>query len=192
MLINCNTDVCYNLRKYNNNVPAPIARNDFQALLENYRKQQKGKNKKPLLTLVNLKRDSSRSTFIAQIKILGNPIVFECSPQKIVLNNQLLNEFSKKAICMLAYIAMIDITKDKNQIFSQKFDPETNKTIFNLGMEGSPITIKKTASEVSLDLDLLTSLNVKDAHLIGFNLAYEQMLAEKKEILLLEESMLKK
>jgi len=119
---------------------------------------------------------------ILKVQVIGKASIFECTPQEVASNDQLLEGFSKKDIRTITYFATQEIKKPKYKILIQEFRESLNKMIFKLSAPSSAEPIEKTAEQISLDKDLISKLNAEDAHLVGYTTAAEQASREKEEM----------
>jgi hypothetical protein len=101
------------------------------------------------------------------VQVCGKNAIFKVSPQEILLDDRLLEGFSKQDIRNITYLACAD-TKPKSKIILQEFCERLNKIVFGVRTQGKEDLIKKTAAEISLDKDLLKNLSPEDAHMIGY------------------------
>lgn len=72
------------------------------------------------------------------------------------------------------------IHQPKARIVIQNFCDESNKTFFGIKRFGEDTIEFFTASEISLDKDLLNSLHPQAAHLIGYAMANDKALEDQE------------
>jgi len=113
------------------------------------------------------------------IQIIGKSTVIECTPQEIVLNDEMLVGFSKKDIRDITYFACKAERNPKNKIVIQEFCEKLNKMLFKLKPINNDEVIVKTANQISLDKKLINSLSVEDVQSISYMAGYEHALNEK-------------
>lgn len=153
----------------------------FNWVLKKYQELQQHTHQSDAFRIAEVKHNKADECII-KIQLIGKSTIFECTPNEIVANDQILEGFSKKDIRTLTYFATQEIKKPKHKILVQEFCETLNKIKFKLGMRDSKKPIEKTAEQISLDKELLNNLNAADAHLIGYTTAIEQMVREGDEM----------
>jgi hypothetical protein len=152
----------------------------FGWLLKKYHELQQQIQKQDAFRIVEIKHNKTNECII-KVQIIGKATIFDCTPQEIAANDQLIEGFSKKDIRTITYFATQEIKKPKYKILLQEFREGLGKIIFKLGMRGSAEPVEKTAEQITLDKEFLNKLTQEDAHLVGYTTATEQMLREKEE-----------
>jgi len=159
----------------------------FNKIIKKYHELHIQTQKQDLFRIVNIKT-TKKGEYSLQVQLINKATFFECTPQEIVTNDQLLEGFSKKDIRTITYYAAQDTNKPKYKILIHEFREGLNKVVFKLGKDNSEESIEKTAEQISLDQNLINQLNCTDAHLIGYTTASEFMLKEKAEMERLKEA----
>ena len=125
-----------------------------------------------IFRIVEMRQSScSRNTLIVQI--IGKSTIVECTPEEIVANDKMLEGFSKKDIRSITYLACKKNEKPKYKIIMQEFSDVFNKVLFKVKNVDSDEVILKSASQISLDKNLLNSLSQEDACSISYVAGYE-------------------
>lgn len=112
------------------------------------------------------------------IQLIGKNVTFKIFPEDILADDSMTELFSKKDIRNLTYLACENLKEPKQLIVGQKFKRKANKFFFKLKHGKTGEEIEKSAEEISVDEDLINSMHPRDAHVIGFVTANEQI---KKE-----------
>jgi hypothetical protein len=131
--------------------------------------------------LVDIMQDKS-ANYVLRIQVTGKSSFFTCSPREVMVNDHLMEGFSKKDIRTIAHYAAQTEKKPKYRIVIQEFCEKLNRMIFRLIGQGLSDQIEKTAQEISLDNQLIQQLNPEDAHLVGYTTASEHFIKEKEEM----------
>jgi len=120
---------------------------------------------------------------ILKIQVVGKAASFNCRPEEIVENDQLIEGFSRKDVREITRLATEKFKKPtpNYRIRIQDFSLALNKAIFKLSKSEKDKLLEKTAKEISDDTNLLDELNPKDAHRIGYITAKEELLQDKEE-----------
>ena|SRR3990167_3522272 len=113
------------------------------------------------------------------IQVIGKSTIIECSPQEIVAEDRLLEGFSKKDVRTITFLACDQIKKPKYKIIMQECCGVFNKILFKLKKFDGKEIVSKTADQISLDKNLLSSLSREDACSICYTAGYEQSSVEK-------------
>jgi hypothetical protein len=112
------------------------------------------------------------------VQFVGKAIVMEYTPQDIVDNDHMLEGFSKKDIRFIAYLACEQSKKPRYKIVMQEFCNTFNRMLFKLKKYDSNEMISKTASQISLDKNLINNLSQEDVCSISYIAGYEQSFME--------------
>lgn len=89
--------------------------------------------------------------------------------------------FSPRDIRNLTYLGYLGMNAPKYKILAQQLSENCDQTIFALHKKGDKKHSVVTAHDISSNEDILKSLNQKEAYMIGFAAATEQMMAEKQQ-----------
>jgi len=116
------------------------------------------------------KRPSGQHTMVVQI--IGKSSVIECSPQEIVMNDRLLEGFSKKDVRAITYLACEQVKKPKYKIVMQEFY-ESGGIVFKLQEKKSEDFVVKTANQIVMDKEILNNLSIEDVNSISYIAGYE-------------------
>lgn len=122
------------------------------------------------------------NNYVATIQVIGKGQVFTMKPEEILANDDLTNLFSQMDIRMLTYLGYLGINSPKYKILAQRLYQNDEKILFAIAERGKRDHLVKTAEEISLDEKMLNQLDQKDAHLVGYTCATEQILGEKLQM----------
>lgn len=127
---------------------------------------------------------SGKYKIIAQI--IGKSTLIECTPQELVVDNKMLEGFSKRDIRTITYFACEPAKKPKYKIVMQEFCGQLNKVLFKLKFQNQNEPIVKTATQITMDKDLINDLSCEDVQSISYIAGYEHSQArdpvlEKKD-----------
>lgn len=135
---------------------------------------------KPTYRIISIEQDK-RGTNQAVIQVIGKKASFKMKPEEILAKNSMTDQFSPRDIRTLTYLGYLGINGAKYQILAKKLSKNADKMLFALHQKDTNKIATKTADEISRDDDLLKNLNSRDAHMIGYARATEEMLFEEKE-----------
>lgn len=115
----------------------------------------------------------------AQIKLSGRHIV-EKNISDIVTDLPFLEEFDKKTIRTLTYLATVERMKPDYSIVVQKLGDEVDNYILEIKSKKTTQITKKSAFEVSKDRAMLQKFSPLDANRIGYLAGIQETVKEYK------------
>ncbi len=115
----------------------------------------------------------------AQIKLSGRHII-EKNISEIVTDLTFLEEFDKKTIRTLTYLATVEKMKPDYSIVVQKLGDEVDNFILEIRSKKTTQITKKTAYEVSKNKLLLQQFSPVDANRIGYLAGVQETVKEYK------------
>jgi hypothetical protein len=116
------------------------------------------------------------------IQVVGKSVFIEHTPQEIVLEDSLLEGFSKKDIRIITFYAYQAQTKPKYKILTRDLSDKLNRVLFKLKINSSTKTFVKTAGEITMDKDLLFGLSSEDVSSVSFVAGYELSAINRTEM----------
>lgn len=119
--------------------------------------------------------------YIVTVQIINKAVVFQTKPEEILANDRLVDQFSPRDVRALTYIGYLSMNNPKYKILAQRLCEQQDKVLFALRKKGDKKVIIKTADEILKEKDILHSLHAQDAQTIGYTIATENMLDEKKQ-----------
>jgi nucleoside-triphosphatase THEP1 len=119
--------------------------------------------------------------FSAEVQLIGRRQTFRMKPEEILANDSLTDSFSQHDIRTLTYLGYLSLNSPKYKILAQYLSENDSKLIFAIKERGKQKPIIKSANEISSDKKLLEGLQQKDAHMIGYTIATEQVISEKMQ-----------
>lgn len=139
--------------------------------LKKYRDQQQVQQN--IYRIVEVKLSSS-GQYKLNIQIIGKSTVVECTPEEIAADDRMLEGFSKKDIRAITYFACKQCKTPNYKIIMQEFCNSFNKILFKLKGHDSEEIILKTASQITLDKNIINGLSPEDICSISYAAGYEQ------------------
>ncbi|MFI4956527.1 MAG: hypothetical protein ACHQAX_04900 [Gammaproteobacteria bacterium] len=130
--------------------------------------------------LIEMRDEPKSGNTVFKIQLAGKSTVFEMQARDVAGDDVLLHGFSPKDIRIIIYFATKQTLSPLYHVESQAINNETGEMSFDLS-DGNQV-IRKTASEISLDKNLLRNLNILDAHTIGYQYASEHFFKERDQI----------
>lgn len=113
------------------------------------------------------------------VQVIGKATVIECTPEEIVLNDRMLEGFSKKDIRAITFFACEQHKKPKYKITAQEFSGDLDTMLFKLKKCDSDEVILKTAGQIALDKNLINNLPQEDVCSVSYAAGYEQSGCER-------------
>lgn len=117
---------------------------------------------------------------IARVQIVGKGHIFKAKPEEILSDDDMTCSFSQKDIRMLTYLGYLSVNSPKYKILAQRLSEQDNKILFAILKRGEKKPTIKTADQISSDNNIIQNLTQRDAQMIGYTLATEQILSEQK------------
>lgn len=136
---------------------------------------------KPSYRVASIEKNQ-HGDFEIVIQLIGKAITFRMKPEKILADDNMTDQFSPRDVRTLTYLGYLDINSPKYRILAQRLSEHDNRVRFAIHKKGDKKPQIKTASEISQDKEILKSIDQQDAHMIGYTVASERMLEEKREM----------
>jgi hypothetical protein len=130
--------------------------------------------------VLSIDRDEDDS-YTVEIQLINKNHTFRMRPEEILADDRMTDGFSQRDIRTLTYLGYLGINSPKYKILAQRLSGVDNKVVFAVKRRGSNKTMIKTANEIAMDEDFITGLPQKDAHLVGYTVATEQLLSESSQ-----------
>ena len=115
------------------------------------------------------------------VQIIGKNSVFKMKPEEILANDELTDLFSQRDIRTLTYLGYLDINKSKYSVLAKRLLEKDKKLVFAIKEKGNKKLLIKTAKEISLNPEMLSQMDQKDAHMVGYVSGTELMMTEEAE-----------
>lgn len=119
--------------------------------------------------------------YVATIQFLNKNLTFQITPEEILANDDMVDRFAPRDIRALTYLGYLSINSPKYKILAQRLSEKNDKVLFALQKKGQKQVVMKTADEILKEKEILRSLHAEDAHTIGYTVATESLLSEKKQ-----------
>ncbi len=144
-----------------------------------YLKKERKKNVyKPRYKLVNLNEENGLYTVV--IKLINRNIVFDTTPEEILANDYLVDQFSPRDIRTLTYLGYLGINSPKYKILAKKLS-ENEEVKFLLQKRGEKTIIVKTAEEINQETSIILNMDANDAKTVGYIMGSESVAEEKRQ-----------
>ena len=118
--------------------------------------------------------------YVATIQLINKNIVFQAKPEEILAKDDLVNQFSPCDVRTLTYLGYLSLNNPQYKILAQRLSTTNDKVLFALRKRGAKQVIIKSADEILKEKDILNNLGAEDSHVVGYTVASESMLEEKK------------
>lgn len=135
---------------------------------------------RPSLRIIEVEKNSYNN-FIVKVQLIHKCTVLKMKPEEILADDDLTEQFSPTDIRTLTYLGYLCVNSPKYTILAKRLSNNTDQMLFAIQKKGMKKPIIKTAPEISSDEDILTQLNQRDAHMIGFTTATEQSILEAQQ-----------
>lgn len=144
-----------------------------------YIKNNNGKSSyEPLYRLVEIREDEGE--YMVLIQVINKNLTFGAKPEEILANDALVDQFSPRDVRSLTYLGYLGVNSPKYKILAQKLS-KNDKTIFVLKKKGEKEVVLKTADQIIQETGLILSMHPQDAKVIGYTVAAESGVEEKKQ-----------
>jgi hypothetical protein len=140
-------------------------------LLKNYSEYRK--LSADIYRIAEIKQTKTNEKVIV-IQVIGKSVVFESTPKEIIMDDRLLEGFSKKDIKTISYLAFKPTAIPQYKIVVQEFCEKINRVLFKLKSNDETATVEKTADEIFLDKSLIDGLSGVDAKTVSYMAGYER------------------
>lgn len=134
----------------------------------------------PVYRVVSIELNKT-GEYIVVIQIIGKAVTYCIKPETLLADDAMVDLFSPRDIRNLTYLGYLGINAPKYKILAQQLSDEKDQTIFALRKTGDKKHSVVTAQEISSNEEILKGLSQKEAHMIGFAAATEQMIIEKRQ-----------
>lgn len=122
-----------------------------------------------------------QGNYIAVVQVIGKASIFKLSPEEILADDKMTNQFSPTDIRTLTYLGYLGINTPKYEILAKRLSEKDNKMLFALHKKGDKFTQVKNANEISKNKEIIKQMNQEDAHMIGYVVATERLSQENME-----------
>jgi len=150
--------------------------------LKNLMQSAKNKNESytPIYRVASIDQDKS-GEYSVVIQMIGKAVAYTIKPEELLADDKMVDLFSPRDIRNLTYLGYLGMNAPKYKILAQQLSENCDHTIFALHKKGDKKHSVVTAKEISSNEEILKSLSQKEAHMIGFAAATEQMTIEKQQ-----------
>lgn len=114
------------------------------------------------------------------IQVVNRNLTFQASPEEILANDALVDQFSPRDIRALTYLGYLGINSPQYKILAKTLSINNDKIIFTLKKKGDKNILTKTANEILNEKNIISNLNSNDAQIIGYTVATESIMEEKR------------
>jgi len=116
-------------------------------------------------------RSKRKGKHIVTVQVIGTQNIFSASPDEILNNDRIIEHFSSSDIRKITQY-VYETKPHKCEILSQTVNHQ-NEILFKIKSNEDDLLEEKTASEISLNPELIDSLSSRDAHTVGYLTAHE-------------------
>jgi len=150
--------------------------------LKNLMQSAKNKNESytPIYRVASIDQDKS-GEYSVVIQMIGKAVAYTIKPEELLADDKMVDLFSPRDIRNLTYLGYLGMNAPKYKILAQQLSENCDHTIFALHKKGDKKHSVVSAKEISSNEEILKSLSQKEAHMIGFAAATEQMTIEKQQ-----------
>jgi len=133
----------------------------------------------PAYRLVEINQ-SETADYIVTVQVINKNIIFQAKPEEILANDKLVDQFSPRDVRTLTYLGYLSINNPKYKILAQRLSENSDKVLFAIRKKGEKNVLIKTADEILQEKEILNNLDAKDSHVVGYAIASESVVHEKK------------
>lgn len=128
--------------------------------------------------LVDIEEKNGR--YKLRIQLVGKASVFTTTPEEILADDSLVEQFSSKDIRTITYYATKSLHTPTSKIVGQRLNQTSEQMLFGIEDLKQKTIIEKTATEIASDKKLLRSLSPEEAHIVGYARAQDVHHNEQK------------
>ena len=122
---------------------------------------------------------NEEGNYVAVVQVVNKGQIFRIKPEEILACNTMTDSFSQRDIRTLTYLGYLGINSPKYEILAKRLSENDHQMFFSIKERGTNKYFVKTANEISSDQNFITGLRQKDAHMLGYATAIEQMNSEE-------------
>lgn len=134
----------------------------------------------PIYRVASIDQDQS-GEYSVTIQMIGKAVAYTIKPEELLADDKMVDLFSPRDIRNLTYLGYLGMNAPKYKILAQQLSENCDQTIFAIHKKGDKKHSVVTAKEISANEEILKNLSQKEAHMIGFAAATEQMMTEKQQ-----------
>jgi hypothetical protein len=149
-------------------------KNFFQKLSELSKKE----GYVPAYRVTEILQDSE-GDYVVQVQIINKSLGFKAKPEEILAKDSLVDQFSPRDIRTLTYLGYLGVNSPKYKILAKRLSEHNDKLIFAMKKKGEDKIIVKTADEIMQEKEIIENLHPKDANIVGYTFATENVISEK-------------
>lgn len=123
--------------------------------------------------VVDIETDENEN-YAAVIQMVNKSLVFRMLPEEILADDALTDAFSSRDIRTLTYLGYLGVNSPKYKILAKKLSEQDSRLLFAIKEKGKSKPIVRSFDELQNDVNFITSLDQKDAHMLGYVSAAEQ------------------
>lgn len=141
--------------------------------------QNKGDSYTPIYRVANIEQDKV-GDYCVTIQMIGKAVAYTVKPEELLADDKMVDLFSPRDIRNLTYLGYLGMNSPKYKILAQQLSENCDHTLFALHKKGDKKHSVVTAKEISSNEEILKSLTQKEAHMVGYAAATEQISEEKR------------
>lgn len=149
-------------------------------LMASYKKLTLKQTYTPIYRIVEI-LEKEQGEYSVKVQIINKNAVFHMKPEDILKDDNLVDQFSPREIRALTYLGYLGINSPKYTILAKRLSENSDGTIFALKKRGGKKVVSKSAHEIFQDKEVLSSLSATDAHDVGYTVAHESAIKEKRQ-----------
>lgn len=155
-------------------------KSSMRKLAKIYKESKEKLSYSPVYKVVEI-IETDRGNYTATIQLINKNVIFHSKPEDILKDDHLVDQFSPRDIRTLTYLGYLGINSPKYTILAKRLSENADKTVFALRERGKKKVVTKSAQEIFSDKNVLKSMSASDAHDIGYTVASETFIAEKRQ-----------
>lgn len=125
---------------------------------------------------------NDENDYTVVVQLVNKSSFFYAKPEELLADDKMVDLFSQRDIRALTYLGYLGINSPKYKILAKKLAAGTDKFVFAIKKKGDKNIITKTADQIINEKDIIASMHPEDAKTIGYTVATEDVLEEKKQI----------
>lgn len=142
--------------------------------------KNKGDSYSPIYRVASIEQDKS-GEYSVTIQMIGKAVAYTIKPEELLADDKMVDLFSPRDIRNLTYLGYLGMNAPKYKILAQQLSENCDHTLFAIHKKGDKKHSVVTAKEISSNEEILKNLSQKEAHMIGYAAATEQLMSERQQ-----------
>ena len=126
-------------------------------------------------------RENELNEYTVVVQVINKSFYFYSKPEELLADDKIVDQFSPRDIRALTYLGYLGVHGPKYTILAKKLAEGSDRFVFALKRRGEKNIITKTAEQILNEKEIIKYMDPEDAKTIGYTVAAEDILEEKKQ-----------